>query len=144
MNLVYLKLAGLLSFVASLMHIAIIFGGPAWYRFFGAGEGMVRMAERGMWQPTVITLCVALVLAIWGAYAWSAANVIFALPFQKAVLILITVIYLLRGAAGLIVPYIWTSPLIAQNSPQFWFWSSLICLIVGLVHLMGIVGKWFG
>jgi hypothetical protein len=31
---------GALSLVAALLHIAIIVGGPAWYRFFGAGEAL--------------------------------------------------------------------------------------------------------
>ena len=38
---------GVLSAAASLLHLAVIAGGPAWYRFFGAGEGMAQMAERG-------------------------------------------------------------------------------------------------
>ena len=33
---------GLLSAAASLLHVACIFGGPAWYRFFGAGEGVAQ------------------------------------------------------------------------------------------------------
>ena len=27
-----------LSIVAALLHVACIFGGPSWYRFFGAGD----------------------------------------------------------------------------------------------------------
>jgi hypothetical protein len=27
-----------LSFIAALLHVARIFGGPSWYRFFGAGD----------------------------------------------------------------------------------------------------------
>ena len=42
----FLIAGGVLSALASLLHIAVIAGGPAWYRFFGAGEGMARMAER--------------------------------------------------------------------------------------------------
>jgi hypothetical protein len=36
-----------LSAAAALLHIAVIVGGAEWYRFFGAGEGMARLAERG-------------------------------------------------------------------------------------------------
>ena len=28
--------------IAALLHVACIVGGPAWYRFFGAGERMAR------------------------------------------------------------------------------------------------------
>lgn len=35
----WLIAGGLLSAAAALLHIAVIVGGPDWYRFFGAGEG---------------------------------------------------------------------------------------------------------
>ena len=43
----FLILAGSLSGLAALLHVAAIVGGPDWYRFFGAGEGMAGAAERG-------------------------------------------------------------------------------------------------
>jgi len=43
-----LKIAGCLSLLASLAHLAIIVGGPSWYRFFGAGEQLATMAEQGL------------------------------------------------------------------------------------------------
>lgn len=39
--------AGYLSFFAALLHVSCIFGGPSWYRFFGAGEHMAQMAANG-------------------------------------------------------------------------------------------------
>jgi hypothetical protein len=42
-----LILAGAGSLAASILHLACIAGGPEWYRFFGAGERMARMAARG-------------------------------------------------------------------------------------------------
>jgi len=47
--------AGLLTGAAALLHVAIIVGGPAWYRFFGAGERMARLAARGSAYPTLVT-----------------------------------------------------------------------------------------
>ncbi len=143
MNIDYLKIAGALSLFASAMHIAIIFGGASWYRFFGAGEQMARMAEQGLIQPTLITLFIASVLAVWGAFAWSGAGLLPEFPFVKIVLILITAVYLLRGVVGLVAPFITDHPQIAQNSVSFWVWSSIICLMFGLVHLKGVFGKWF-
>src|SRR3546814_5357018 len=52
----WLIIGGWLSVAAALLHIACIFGGPDWYRFFGAGEGMARAAARGDLRPTLITL----------------------------------------------------------------------------------------
>jgi hypothetical protein len=56
-----LILAGVGSLAASILHLACIAGGPDWYRFFGAGERMARMAARGHWYPTVVTLGTAFV-----------------------------------------------------------------------------------
>ncbi|HEX8660509.1 MAG TPA: hypothetical protein VF686_01490, partial [Brevundimonas sp.] len=65
-----LVIGGVLSVLASLLHIACIFAGPDWYRFFGAGEEMATMAARGSIIPTLLTLGIATVLAIWAAYAF--------------------------------------------------------------------------
>jgi hypothetical protein len=143
MNVDYLKIAGALSFLASIIHLAIIVGGPSWYRFFGAGERMAVMAEQGLLQPTLITFAVSVVLALWGAYAWSAAGVFFNLPLLKVGVIIITIIYLLRGILGLLAPFLSNHPQIAQNSTSFWVWSSIICLVFGLIHLKGVIDKWF-
>ena len=141
-NLIYLQIAGSLSLLASLIHLVIIIGGPSWYRFFGAGENMAKMAEQGLLQPTLITLAIAIVLAIWGAYAWSAAGIFPKFPFLKTVLILITLVYMLRGVLGLVVPFISKHPQLVQNSLNFWIWSSIVCLIFGCVHLKGVIDKW--
>jgi hypothetical protein len=142
MNIDYLKIAGVLSFVASAMHLAIIVGGASWYRFFGAGEEMATMAEQGLLQATIITLFIAVVLATFGAYAWSGAGIFAKLPLLKPVLVLITSVYLLRGIAGLFAPFISSHPLVTQNSVGFWIYSSVICLLFGFVHLKGLMDKW--
>ena len=138
----YLILAGTLSFIAALLHLAIIVGGPAWYRFFGAGEAIATMAEQGLLRPTIITICISAILTTWGAYAWSAAGVLPKFPLQKLIVMLITAVYLLRGFLGLCAP-LSNHPEVAQNSASFWIWSSIICLIFGLVHLKGVFDKWF-
>jgi hypothetical protein len=73
---IYLLIAGLLSAVATLLHLGCIYFGASWYRFFGAGEQMALMAEQGSYQPTLITLGISSVLALWSAYAFSAAGLI--------------------------------------------------------------------
>jgi putative oxidoreductase len=138
----YLLLAGLFNLCAALLHIAVIVGGPRWYRMFGAGEAMARMAEQKRLAPTIITLGIALVLLIWGAYAWSAAGLLISLPFTKVVLTVVTAVYLLRGIGGFIAPWLSKSELIQQNSLKFWLWSSLICLAIGLCHLKGLSDQW--
>ena len=132
----FLILAGSLSALAALLHLAVIFGGPDWYRFFGAGEGMARMAERGMIQPTLITLGITAVLAIWAAYAFSGAGLIARLPLLRTGLVVITLIYLARGL--LIVPAV----LMNREINAFGWWSSLIVLAYGLAYLVGTWRAW--
>lgn len=137
-----LIVAAALSFVASVLHVAIIIGGPSWYRFFGAGEGMAALAEKGSIQPTLITLGIAAILFVWGLYALSGAGVIFKLPLLKVALLIIAFIYLARGVAGFVLPFISSHPSIAQNSVTFWLISSLICCVFGLFYLFGTINSW--
>ena len=134
--------AAVLSFVASLLHVAVVFGGPSWYRFFGAGEGMAALAEKGCIHPALITLGIAAILFVWGLYALSGAQFILKLPFLKWALSGITFIYLARGFAGLVLPFVSSHPSITQNSVTFWLVSSLICCVFGLFYLLGTINSW--
>ena len=125
-----------LSALAALLHLAVIAGGPDWYRFFGAGERMARLAEAHSPVPTVVTLGIAAILAAWSAYAASAAGLLRPLPLSAAALVAITAIYLLRGLAVLPVAL---AP--ALRTP-FNLWSSAICLAIGLVHAVGLWQVW--
>ncbi len=134
---IWLVIAGALNAIAALLHLGCIYFGAQWYRFFGAGEHMVMLAEQGSIEPVLITSAIALVLVTWSLYALSAAGLIFKLPLTRTALLLITLIYLIRGAAGF---------LLIQNpmgrTPDFWVWSSLICLAFGVVHLVGLKTQW--
>jgi hypothetical protein len=133
-----LLLAAAFSAAAALAHVGIVLGGPAWYRAFGAGEGMARLAASGSWYPALITLGIACVLASWSAYATSAAGLLPPLPYLKPVLVVITTIYLVRGLGGFFLAA-WAP---GGNSPAFWFWSSAICLTIGVVHAAGLWRQW--
>jgi len=134
----WLIAGGWLSIAAALLHIACIFGGPDWYRFFGAGEGIARAAERGMWTPHLMTLGIATVLMIWAAYALSGAGLIRRLPLLRTGLVVISAIYLLRGAM-VFMPATFNRP---DLSPDFMLWSSLIVLVYGLIHAIGTWTAW--
>ncbi len=133
----FLFLAGILSALAALLHVAVIVGGPAWYRFFGAGDEMVAMAESGSPIPSIVTFCITLVLASWAFYAFSGAGLVRRLPLLRAVLVGISVIYLVRGLG--IIPFYLINPEVVDS---FLVWSSMIVTGYGLVHLAGIIRRW--
>jgi hypothetical protein len=130
----WLAAGGVLSAIASLLHLGCIVGGPAWYRFFGAGERIARMAERDWWRPAPVTLLIASVLAIWAAYAFSGAGLLPRLPLLKLGLGVITAIYLARAFA---LP--WMLHAMPDRSATFLWVSSASVLVYGLVYLAGLV-----
>ena len=134
MNNPFLILGAALSAVAALLHVGCLVFGASWYRFFGAGERMAQLAAAGNWRPTLITSGIVLVLAAWSVYALSGAGVVPRLPLVRTALCIITGIYMLRGLAGF--------PIAASSGSAFWWWSSAICLAIGLVHLTGVRQAW--
>jgi hypothetical protein len=134
----WLLAGGIASLVAAALHLACIVGGPDWYRFLGAGEGMARAAAAGRPGPAVLTFGIALVLAIWGAYALSGAGFVARLPMLRPALVVISAIYCLRGAI-LFFPGMLRRP---DLSPAFLRSSSVIVLAIGLVHVVGTVRSW--
>jgi len=134
---IFLIIAGILSAIAALLHLACIYFGAPWYRFFGAGEQMAMLAEQGSIQPTIITGGIFLILAVWSLYAFSGAGAIIRLPLVRQALALITLIYLARGVGGF---FLIASPM--GRPPEFWLWSSAICLSFGIVHLIGLKQEW--
>lgn len=135
----FLIMGGVLSIIAALLHIGIIIGGASWYRFFGAGETMALMAEQRSWIPVVITFGIAVVLFIWGLYAFSGAGILRTLPFLKYALVIISVIYLIRGLA--LIPALIIMPDKVNN---FVVWSSLLSLFFGLCYAIGTYQEWLG
>ena len=134
----FLIAGGCLSMAGALIHLAAIVGGPDWYRFFGAGEPIAQAAERGSWIPAALTLAIATVLTLWAAYAFAGAGLLGRLPLLRTGLVIITAIYLARGAM-LFFPSTFNRP---DLSPGFMFWSSLIVLVFGLVYMIGTWRAW--
>ncbi len=127
----------ILSAIAALIHVAAPLAGPDWYRFFGAGEQMARMAAAGHWYPTVASLVIASILSAWALYALSGAGVIRRLPLLRLALCAITAVYLLRGTV-----FMFLMPYFPGNSLTFWITSSAICLGFGIVYFIGLRQVW--
>lgn len=133
----FLLAGAILSGLAALIHFGMVFGGPEWYRLFGAGEAFATMDAAGSPIPDLVTLGIAGVLGGWMLYALSGAVAIRPLPGLRLVLCLLTAVYLLRGLA--VLPLAAFEP--AALTPFAW-WSSLLCLGYGLIHLIGLVQAW--
>ncbi|MBT1065509.1 hypothetical protein KJY73_18120 [Bowmanella sp. Y26] len=136
--------AGGASLIAAITHLAVIAGGPDWYRFFGAGEQMAQMAEQGSLYPALLTLAISAVLGIWGAYALSAARLIRRLPLLRTAMCLISFVYLFRGLYGLFIVAVNDYKFFEQvlERPVFMLVSSLICLAIGGLYSIGLARQW--
>ena len=134
----YLLTGASLSAIAALLHLGCIFFGASWYRFFGAGERMAQLSAAGHITPTLITTGIFAVLTLWSLYALSGANLIPRLPLLRTGLSVITGIYLLRGIAGFVLAAL--AP--GERGVAFWCWSSLICLVIGALYLVGTRQVW--
>jgi len=135
-NNYWLFVAALMTDVASLLHILIIIGGASWYRFFGAGEKMASMAQRGSCYPGTVTAMVSAGLFIWGLYAFAGSGVIGMLPYMKFCLVSIAFVFLLRALCGLVYYFAHAS------AQKFMLYSSLICLLYGFLYSYGTFQVW--
>lgn len=85
-----------------------------------------------------MTLAIAGLLSLWAAYAFSGAGTIRRLPLLRTGLVVISGIYLARGAM-LFMPATFNRPDLA---PSFMFWSSLIVLVYGIAYAVGTWRAW--
>lgn len=134
---IFLVVASVGNALAALLHVGCIIFGASWYRFFGAGEQMALWAEQGSLRPTLITSLIVIALSVFTMYTLSGAQIIRRLPLLKIVLAGISALFLIRGVVGV---YLMTYE--TEQGMTFWFWSSLICLCLGLVHFMGTIQVW--
>ncbi len=81
--------AGVILVLLGLVHVGAIFGGPAWYAFMGAPDGIVAMVRAGHRYPDLISLLITLLCLIWAAYAFSGAGLVRPLPLLRTGLVLI-------------------------------------------------------
>lgn len=140
----WLRRGALLTGAASLLHVGIIFGGPDWYRFFGAGERMARLSARGSVYPTVITAGIASILGLWALYGLSGAGVIRRLPLLRLALVLIAGVYLARGTLGIPLVLFVDDPYTDELKGRMTFMivSSLICILLGFCYAFGAARVW--
>lgn len=122
---------------AAILHFACIFIGAPAFRFLGAGEAMARMADDGHWYPPLIAFVIGMLLSTWAAYALSGAGITPRLPLTPHALLIIAIVLLARA-----IGFPLLRPLFPGNSQAFWFFTSGICLLIGLAFLVGAIGLW--
>lgn len=141
----WLFASGSLCVAGALLHLAIPFGGPAWYAFAGAPRGLVAMAEAGLPRPVVSCVVIACLLLVFAAYAFSALGLLRRLPATRIVLGVV--------GAGLLVRGLWF-PVLALRNPEalarfcgrcgglnaFVVATSGLCLLIGVGFLLGATG----
>lgn len=137
----YLLLCGIAAALGSALHIAILFGGPAWYEFFGAPRGLVEMARAGNIRAPISCLIIAAFLALLAAYAFSGGGLIRRLPLLRLGLALIASVLILRGL--LFAPLIIWSPgalsriCDCRTVDTFIMVTSAVCLALGVGYALG-------
>ena len=137
----YLLLAGIAASAGALLHIAILFGGPDWYAFFGAPQGLVAMARAGNIRAPISCLVIAAFLALLAAYAFSGAGLIRRLPALRPGLASISTILILRGVlfAPLIIwrPGALSGICNCRSVDTFIVVTSALCLAMGAAYALG-------
>lgn len=138
----WLCASGLLCAVGALLHLAVPLGGPGWYSYAGAPQGLVAMAVAGLVRPVVTCVVIACVLVVFAIYAFSALGLVRRLPATRMVLGII--------GLGLSVRGLWFPVLALQNPSAlgrfcgrcgslnaFVAASSTLCLFIGVGYLLG-------
>jgi hypothetical protein len=127
------------SAAVAALHVAIVFIGAPGYRYFGAGERLAGLAERGSPYPGSLTLALASIFAMWALYAFSGAGAMRQLPLLRTGLLVIGAIYTLRGLP-FIVQIILT--LRGMEVPMRQTVFSFVSLVIGVLYLWGTVAQW--
>ena len=142
----YLIWSGNAAIAGGLLHIATIFGGPAWYRIIGAPEPIVQMAAKGHAVPVIICVLAAAVLFACAAFAFSGAGLIRRLPFLRTALVLITVALLIHGIAFIpivmVAPETMTGIYDGEGVNTILIVTSVICLVGAIGYALGARQAW--
>ena len=102
---------------------------------------MARLAEEGSSKPALITAALTVGFGVWAALAFSGAGVLRRLPFLRTGLIMIGLIYTLRGF--LLGPQVvWLFSAHGAVVPPRHLVFSAAALLTGLAYLVGTRQAW--
>ncbi len=133
-----LKTAGMLSFAVALFQV-IVTAVPEWARYFGAWEAVASK----LWLLYLSGFFVAIIFAVFGLYALSAAGYVRRLPLVRTGLVAIGTVYTLRGLFLVLEILINTGVLKSAGTiPARELVASSVSLIIGIIYLAGTIGYW--
>ena len=135
---IILRLAALCSLIVSLFQIVITFV-PSWSLYFGAPAEIV-----SNYPLLIITgLIAAVFFIIFTLYGFSGSGDIRSLPLLRPGLLVISIIYILRGLMFIEILLIQAGIIQTEDKvPSTALASSLISLFIGLVYLIGTITGW--
>ena len=126
----------------ALVHLAIPLGGPEWYWYWGAPQGLAAMASAGLARPVVTCVVIACLLFVFAGYAFSALGIVRRLPAQRWVLAVVGLVLAVHGAWLPIAAAkgSWAVGTVCGrcgNLNGFVFAMSAVCLFIGVGFLLG-------
>lgn len=128
----FLKIGGYINICIAIAHILCLYDTQYFFEITGVGENMNRNAEIHPLLPYIITIFVSIIFFIFGLYGLSGTGKIRELPLLKIGVYIIAVVYLMRGAVGVIIN-------IGFESSFQWhhLLFSICALVIGLLYLLG-------
>lgn len=123
--------------MTGLLHLACLWFGAPLFRWMGAGEHVVRMAESGHRHPYVMAVFVGLALLIYAVLCASLAGAMRPLPYAEWLVAALAVVLAMRG---LFFPFL--KPYFVGNSELFWWISSALCLFMSATMIVGLMRYW--
>ncbi len=130
----YLVIGGLFSITFAVFQLSAIFWNDELLKFFG---GPVTMRAQSPVVYILACVFIAAVVALFGLYAFSGTGKIRRLPFLRTMLIVITVLFLVRGGE------LYIDVKLMNAHPELdlvrFAIFSVIALCAGIVHLLGVV-----
>ena len=124
-------------FMGALLHFLAIFGGYSWYEFLMAPPFLLESVKAGTWLAPMSGILVSILMIIAGFYALSGANIIFKMPLLKPALIILSILFTVRGM--IIFHLMWWKPEVID---AFRIISSGIFLISGIAYTIGTYLRW--
>ena len=124
---------GSASLALAALHVLVITIGAPAYRYFGRAD-LAEAVFGGSLYPSLVTLSIAITLAVWGLYAFSGAGLVQRLPLLRTGLVTIASVYTLRG---LIVALDFARWAVGEHFPPRQAVFSAAALAIGLCHARG-------